>query len=539
MKLLSIFSTIIVLNIGLGSVQANSQVPTVASSEQIIGWNLTETDLRNMKIGDLLVKAGGEPMLNKIQAKANAPGGQFGMFVKKSKQDNIAPLLMGIAIRLGYYTGKTDEAARYYYQVSADLGNFRAMQELAGLLPKTEGTDWYRKAAEAGYPSAMNGYGNALANGTGVAMDLPTALVWFRKSAELGNSVGSYNMGWSYYTGNGVPKDQNEAVKWFQRAANTGDEQAKLLLTKIQAESGGRESNLASNIRPTGNLSNLGVESYVSKNHCVVEVRVNTPEDWLDADRMKTLVITHGLDLISRNACRDEFGRQPEDIEVVVRQKLPLPDFKYGTACPAETQSQRPWMCNDSYWDGNHLGDVESHGYGSGYSGVGVSARVAKKVVTDAQILRWGSDVSWHMFGNRPYEKIGNDTYLVSYHNSAIESKQKYEAKLIRDENARRYAAANAAETKRVAETQASDRKAALARAASQVRSESSVPKQTKNVYICSIDPWSAYGQTRLSRAQWYDDKYGPGKGGWSHPFERQPMHGICDLKVGWLYVEK
>ena len=97
------------------SQKVNSQSSSDVSSEQVLGWNLTETDLKTMKVGDLLIKAGGEPALGRIQAKANAPGGQFGMFVKKSKKDNIAPLLLGIAVRLGYYTGSTSQAEKYYY----------------------------------------------------------------------------------------------------------------------------------------------------------------------------------------------------------------------------------------------------------------------------------------------------------------------------------------------------------------------------------------------------------------------------------------
>ena len=175
---------------------------------------------------------------------------------------------------------------------------------------------------------------------------------------------------------------------------------------------------------------NNEVETYISKNQCTIEIRVNTPEEWLDDARMKRLVVANGIQLISQRACRDKFGREPEDISVVVRQKLDVPGFRFGTTCPDEITSVRPWMC-DYLLAGNYLGAV-----GSGDSrGAGVTAQVERKVVTDAQFKSWGDNAYWMMFGNRPYEKIADDLYLVSYTNSALGKKLSYDQKISREKN--------------------------------------------------------------------------------------------------------
>lgn len=242
MRLMQILSASLVVSLALNGSSALSQATAQAAARQaepIIGWNLTESDLKNLRISDLLIKAGGKAALGKIQLAARPSGTLSSLLIKKSKQDNIAPLLMGIACKLELCDGNATETALYYFRASANLGNFRAMQELAELLPKSEAVPWLKKAAEAAYPGAMNKYGFALATGEGTNQDPASALNWFRKSAELGSPVGIFNVGMAYHNGFGQPMDKNEAMAWFQRAADTGYAPAIQVLGKIYIDGDG------------------------------------------------------------------------------------------------------------------------------------------------------------------------------------------------------------------------------------------------------------------------------------------------------------
>src|SRR5262249_24941483 len=64
--------------------------------------------------------------------------------------------------------------------------------------------------------------------GRGVAKDYAEAAQWFRKAAERGYPLGQQSLAWMYFTGNGVPQDYAVAAQWLQLAARSGDPRAQL-----------------------------------------------------------------------------------------------------------------------------------------------------------------------------------------------------------------------------------------------------------------------------------------------------------------------
>ena len=77
--------------------------------------------------------------------------------------------------------------------------------------------DWYRKAAEEGYPKAQFILGVHLYESS--QQDYVEAVKWFRKAAEQGHALAQNNLGCCYDNGYGVSKDYLVAAKWYRKAA--------------------------------------------------------------------------------------------------------------------------------------------------------------------------------------------------------------------------------------------------------------------------------------------------------------------------------
>jgi TPR repeat protein len=52
----------------------------------------------------------------------------------------------------------------------------------------SEAANWFRKAADQGYPDAQFHLGNSCLNGEGVAKNTSEAVRWYRKAAEQGHA---------------------------------------------------------------------------------------------------------------------------------------------------------------------------------------------------------------------------------------------------------------------------------------------------------------------------------------------------------------
>ena len=82
--------------------------------------------------------------------------------------------------------------------------------------------DWYRKAAEAGNPLAMECLGGVYAQGRGVKKDETEAVRWLRRAIAGGDLDAMCRLGMCYVHGQGVARDEAEALKWIEKAASGG-----------------------------------------------------------------------------------------------------------------------------------------------------------------------------------------------------------------------------------------------------------------------------------------------------------------------------
>ena len=110
--------------------------------------------------------------------------------------------------------------------VALQLGSGVAKDEQKAL-------EWFRKAAEAGFPMAQNMLGLLSEDGTTVSKDLQEAMRWYRKAAEAGLGAAQLNLGTCYRVGTGTKIDRPEAVKWFRKAANGGYAAASFNLAQM------------------------------------------------------------------------------------------------------------------------------------------------------------------------------------------------------------------------------------------------------------------------------------------------------------------
>ena len=81
---------------------------------------------------------------------------------------------------------------------------------------------WFRHAANADHPMAMNMAGRCYEFGWGTAVCAPVAVYWYRLAARAGLDRGMYNYATALALGNGIEEDRVEALAWFRRAAALG-----------------------------------------------------------------------------------------------------------------------------------------------------------------------------------------------------------------------------------------------------------------------------------------------------------------------------
>lgn len=63
--------------------------------------------------------------------------------------------------------------------------------------------------------------------GLGVEQDYAKALEWFEKAAELNYTTAVHNIGYMYQEGLGVEQDYDKALEWYEKAVELGDEDTK------------------------------------------------------------------------------------------------------------------------------------------------------------------------------------------------------------------------------------------------------------------------------------------------------------------------
>lgn len=92
--------------------------------------------------------------------------------------------------------------------------------------------DYYQRAAEKGFVSALSQLGWLYDNGLGVDVDYAKALDYYQQAAEKGDPVGLYNLGWLYEYGKGVEKDSEKAKDYYKKSARAGNEE----VSKVDTE---------------------------------------------------------------------------------------------------------------------------------------------------------------------------------------------------------------------------------------------------------------------------------------------------------------
>ena len=127
-----------------------------------------------------------------------------------------------------------EEQYREFYRKAAELGYPRAEFKFAVCYGESElrtppekspaeALKLYRKAAEAGYAQAQYVLGGLYEEGKGdVGQDLSEALNWYRKASDGGWARATYRIGVFYAEGKSVGQDRAEAVKWYRKAAEAG-----------------------------------------------------------------------------------------------------------------------------------------------------------------------------------------------------------------------------------------------------------------------------------------------------------------------------
>lgn len=75
--------------------------------------------------------------------------------------------------------------------------------------------------------------GDAYLSGKGITKDPARAAFWYRKAADAGDPTAQNNLGYLYLTGTGIDHDEAEAAKWFARSLAGGSQQGKLNLALI------------------------------------------------------------------------------------------------------------------------------------------------------------------------------------------------------------------------------------------------------------------------------------------------------------------
>ena len=93
---------------------------------------------------------------------------------------------------------------------------------------------WYKKAAEQGYPEAMNNLGDKYEYGRGVPRDYVTAAYYYQQAVEQNIVEAIYNLGRLYLRGLGVEKDIEIGTQLLQRAADRCYQPARRKLKTLQ-----------------------------------------------------------------------------------------------------------------------------------------------------------------------------------------------------------------------------------------------------------------------------------------------------------------
>jgi len=177
--------------------------------------------------------------------KNAAPGTtQLSTLIEKAERgDSKAQFELGGLNERGISVKQNVEKAFEWYRKAADGGWPQAQFKLgssyeygvygqSGTLLKPnaiEAIRWYRKAADQNYVQAEIKLGNIYAYGILGSLDhkdAAEALRWFQKAADQGDNEALYELGVAYDYGAFGAKKDAEALQWYRKAAASGNKSA-------------------------------------------------------------------------------------------------------------------------------------------------------------------------------------------------------------------------------------------------------------------------------------------------------------------------
>jgi TPR repeat protein len=131
---------------------------------------------------------------------------------------------MGDAYFLGHGVAVDASKADEQLRKSIDLGNNVGYLSLAGLLAKKgdliDAVEMYRKAADAGVPTALWIMADCYEKGLGVAKDEQQAFAWLTKAAGAGYPDAEEKLGEYYADTRSSHADPKLSAQWYQKAAD-------------------------------------------------------------------------------------------------------------------------------------------------------------------------------------------------------------------------------------------------------------------------------------------------------------------------------
>jgi len=156
-----------------------------------------------------------------------------------------------LAEAIGHYGRGEVEAARQAFEALARQGvpaadyNL-ALMHLNGDLPggAAEAARLMRRAADAGFVTAMFGLGQLYEQGRLGAPDLVQAHAWHLRAAQAGSVDAQVAAGTAYYLGRGAEQDMARAARWYREAAKGGDVGAQYLIASMYEAGLGVEQDL-------------------------------------------------------------------------------------------------------------------------------------------------------------------------------------------------------------------------------------------------------------------------------------------------------
>ncbi|MBO4689179.1 MAG: SEL1-like repeat protein [Clostridiales bacterium] len=135
----------------------------------------------------------------------------------------------------GIATQDTLKALEYYDKASGSRDWYERVFALNGIgriyrngptgiaQDYAEAMKWHEKAADEGYPSALNNVASLYYYGMGVEKDYKAAAEWFEKAADAGYGAACATLAYMYEHGLGVDEDPDKAFEWSLKGVECGD----------------------------------------------------------------------------------------------------------------------------------------------------------------------------------------------------------------------------------------------------------------------------------------------------------------------------